>query len=513
MSRLSSFIRIGTHFANKKCVRIFRLIYERKNEFMESKKKFGLWTLVLLIFVPTFSFSQISTNAVPLGPSSIPSWIIVSVCFFMPLAFMIAELASLSENKGGGIYSWIDSQLGSRAAFAGTWIYYIANLLFLQWVLTTLPIAFSFMLYGNNIFTDDKANWLPILGIILTIILTFLATTGVEKFSKITDIGGRVMMATVVCFIFFAILGFAIGKYPSAWEFNTATVMPTFDADYFSTFSWLLLAVAGAEVSGTYINQIGESKKIFPKSVIVAALFIAGAYIIGSIAVCLIASPLTLENEGVKSVTYVVFKILGDNWGLNGTIILHIYGGIAALSAIGAYILWLDSPLRAMFAELPEGTLPKFFSKKNKRGILTNALWTQCGLLVFMMLTTVISAFGSVNGLIEYLYTATGTATVVPYIFLAAAYLKFKSNNGTSASTIIKSRGLGIALAVVTICLGLAGFVGTGWYGWQDAESTGAAMKALFDSYGVTIILMILGYLLIFFTKGGSKAVLSRNVR
>jgi amino acid transporter len=359
------------------------------------------------------------------------------------------------------------------------------------------------MAYADNIFTDDKANWLPILGILLTIILTFLATTGVKKFSTITDIGGKVMMATVVCFVFFAILGYVIGKYPSAWEFNAATVVPKFDADYFSTFSWLLLAVAGAEVSGTYINQIGDSKKIFPKSVLVAALCIAGAYIIGSVAVCLIASPATLENEGVKSVTYVVFKILGDNWGLNGTIILHIYGGIAALSAIGAYIIWLDSPISAMFAELPEGTLPGFFKKRNEKGILANALWTQCGLLVFMMLTTVVSAFGTVNGLVEYLYTATGTATVIPYIFLAAAYMKFKSNNGVSASTIIKSKNLGIAMAVVTICLGLAGFIGTGWYGWQGAETTGAAVKALFDTYGVTILLVVLGYVLVVFAKVG----------
>jgi TRAP-type C4-dicarboxylate transport system permease small subunit len=58
-------------------------------------------------------------------------------------------------------------------------------------------------------------------------------------------------------------------------------------------------------------------------------------------------------------------------------------------------------------------------------------------------------------------------------------------------------------MAVVTICLGLAGFIGTGWYGWQGAETTGAAVKALFDSYGVTILLVVLGYVLVVFAKGG----------
>lgn len=478
---------------------------------MKEKKKFGLWTLVLLIFIPTFSFSQITLNAVPLGPVSIPSWVIVSFLFFLPMCFMIAELSSLTTDRSGGIYSWIEKQLGSRAAFSAAWIYYIANLLFLQWVLTTLPIAFSFIGYADNIFTDDKTSWLPILGIGMTVILTYLATLRVEKFSKITDIGGKIMIGTVVGFIFFAILGFVIGKYPSAWKFNAETLVPKFDADYFSTFSWLLLAVAGAEVSGTYTNELGESKKLFPKSVLVSAVVIAAAYIVGSIAVCLIASPETLENEGVKSVTYVVFKILGDKWGLNGNIIIRIYGGIAALSAVGAYILWLDSPIRALFSELPEGTLPRFLSRKNRKGVLANALWCQCGLLVFMMLSTTIGAFKSVNSLIEYLFSATGTATVVPYLFLAIAYFKFKMSNGLSESTIIKSKSLGIIMCVVVIGLGVAGFLGQGWGGWQDAETTGDVLKAIFSGYGVTVLLVLLGYLLVLIprlrTQHKAKAV------
>nr|WP_218110623.1 amino acid permease [Ostreibacterium oceani] len=72
-----------------------------------TQKQLGLWTVVLLIFVPTFGFRNITNNSVVLGATAIPSWLIVAVLFFLPLSIIIAELASSSSSKGGGIYSWI----------------------------------------------------------------------------------------------------------------------------------------------------------------------------------------------------------------------------------------------------------------------------------------------------------------------------------------------------------------------------------------------------------------------
>jgi len=71
----------------------------------------------MLIFVPTFGFNNITTNGVALGPAAIPSWVIVCIFYFLPLTAIIAEMASVNENKRGGIYSWIAFSLGHRWAF------------------------------------------------------------------------------------------------------------------------------------------------------------------------------------------------------------------------------------------------------------------------------------------------------------------------------------------------------------------------------------------------------------
>jgi amino acid transporter len=72
---------------------------------MEENKKIKLWALVMMIFVPTFGFGNIASNAVYLGPAAIPSWIIVSVLYFLPLCGIIAEMASANPDKGSGLYS------------------------------------------------------------------------------------------------------------------------------------------------------------------------------------------------------------------------------------------------------------------------------------------------------------------------------------------------------------------------------------------------------------------------
>jgi amino acid transporter len=325
---------------------------------MKNTKKLGLWTLVMLIFVPTFGFGNITNNAVYLGPAAIPSWLIVAVLFFLPLSIMIAELASANKDKEGGLYTWISSCIGPFWAFVGTWSYFIANLFYLQMVFARIPVMISWAIFGENRFKD--ANTLVYLSILLAIILTFIATLGVKKFSKISDIGGKLTLAVTVLFIVFAIIGVMIGNDSSATTLTVKTMTPDFNADYFSTFAWLILAVAGAEVAGTYIKDVDNPNKTFPKGVIIATIFVAAAYIIGSLAVCFVSSPESLDKAGLKDAGYMVYQTLAHNWGLgDGKIAVQLYAIILTVSSIAAYVIWLESPLRECLQKfLREPSLP-----------------------------------------------------------------------------------------------------------------------------------------------------------
>ncbi|MBU3160015.1 amino acid permease [Clostridium frigoris] len=472
---------------------------------MKDTKKLGLWTLVMLIFVPTFGFGNIASNAVTLGPAAIPSWLIVALLFFLPLSIMIAELSSANKDKEGGLYTWIECSIGPKWAFIGTWSYFVANLFYLQMVFARIPVMISWTLFGENRFNDANAYLLPWLGFGLAIALTYIATTGVKRFSKISDLGGKLTLAVTVIFIFFAIVGVLLGKQASATSFTAGTVIPKFDADYFSTFSWLILAVAGAEVAGTYIKDVENPKKVFPKAVLIATAFIAGAYILGSLAICLVASPELINEAGVKDAGYVVYKILAENWGLNGKIFVRIYAFILTVSSIAAFVVWLESPIRAMFSEVPIGTFPEFLTKKREDGTLVNALWIQCIILCVLIIVPLIG-LNSIDTLFNTLTTLSGLCLAIPYIVLAAAYLVFRLKGNVPPFVMLKSKAAVMVASIVVFILGILAFFGAGWGNIAGAKNFSEAIVPILKNYGGPVAFIIFGFFISYLTKTFSKS-------
>lgn len=461
---------------------------------MNSKKKIGLWSLVMLTFVPTFGFNNITSNAVALGPAAIPSWLIVSLLYFLPLSIMIAELASANQDKEGGIYTWINSSIGPNWAFIGTWSYFVANLFYLQMVFARIPVMVSWALFGENRFTNPAM--LVYLSLVLVIVLTYIATLGVKMFSKISDIGGKLTLATTVIFIVFAIVGVIIGKTPYATTFTAKTIIPQFNASYFSTFSWLLLAVAGSEVAGTYIKDVDNPRKTFPKGVIIATIFIALAYIIGSLAVCFVASPEVLTKAGLKDAGYIVYKILAHNWGLgSGKVAVQLYALIYTITSIAAYVVWMESPLRAMFSEVPEDIFPKFITKKREDGTMVNALWIQCAVLIVLIAVPLVGLKG-INDFFVLLTNLSSLSLVIPYIVLGAAYLAFRMRGNHAPFEMLKSKSIVIIASGIVLILGIFAFFGAGWGDFVDAKSFGEAIIPILKDYGGPVLLIIVGFII-----------------
>ena len=463
-------------------------------ELIRVKKKPGLslWTLVMLIFVPTFGFNNITTNGVALGPAAVPSWLLVSIFYFLPLTAIIAELASVNQNKRGGIYSWIAFSLGDRWAFFGTWSYFIANLFYLQFVFSRLPVMASWALFGENRFSNESGTFLPYFAIVLCLTLTWIATKGVKQFSKLSSLGGKFTFLATGLFIIFAVLAYLQGT-PSATEWTRETVIPDFSTSYFATFSWLLFAVAGAEVAGTYIQEVDNPRRNFPRGVLIATLLIATAYVLGSWAVSLVASPDVLTAAGLKDANYIVYQILAENWGISGKLVVQLYSAVLLLTSIAAYVVWIESPIRAMFAEVPENTFPKLLTAQDKTGSFSNALWIQAGIVVFLNLVPLIG-LSSIDVLFRLLTDLSALSLVIPYIILAVAFLVFRLRNDPGPFTMLRSNKLAAVVAIMTIIISVAGFFGAGIDYYVDAETGLEAAKAILMTYGGPILLIALGY-------------------
>ena len=92
------------------------------------KRKMSMVTISMLIVVSTFGLTNVIDNLVELGLAAIPSWLVVSAVYFLPLAMILAEFASDTREARGGIYSYMERGLGPTWAFVGTCSYFVANL-------------------------------------------------------------------------------------------------------------------------------------------------------------------------------------------------------------------------------------------------------------------------------------------------------------------------------------------------------------------------------------------------
>ena len=386
--------------------------------------------------------------------------------------------------------------MGEKWAFVGTWSYFVSNFFYLNMSFSRLPVMLSWAIFGRNLFTDETAHLLPYMGMVLAVLLTWIATNGVSYFSKISNFGGKLTLAITAAFIVFAIFGFFIG-HPSETEFTAETVMPTFDTAYFSTFSWLLLAVSGAEIGGTYLKNMKNPKRDFPRAVFISTILIAAAYIIGSIAVLLVASPEIIQEAGVKDASYIVFGMLGDDFGINGQIVLRVYALILTIQSVASYVIWMESPIRALFSEVPEGSFPKVFTKQEPDGTLKNALWIQCA-VVLVLIAIPLLGMESLDAFFNTVVNLSALSMVPAYGILAVAYFMYRiqKNKPETDYVAFKSNAVALTLAGIAIALSVMAYIGAGLDYFVGAESTAEAVKSMLSTYGGPVFLIFAGLML-----------------
>jgi amino acid transporter len=165
----------------------------------------------------------------------------------------------------------------------------------------------------------------------------------------------------------------------------------------------------------------------------------------------------------------------------------------------------MESPIRAMFSEVPEGTFPKFLTKKQEDGTLKNALWVQC-IIVLILIVVPLVGLNSIDSFFQLLTNLSALSLIIPYIILAIAYLKFRLNGNTPPFTMFKSKKSVILVSAMVFILGIAAFFGAGMDSVSQAKTVSEAVKSIVMTYGGPIILILLGYLIVFINKLTFKA-------
>jgi amino acid transporter len=452
----------------------------------------SVMTVSMIIVVSTFGLANVIDNLVEMGLASVPSWVAVGFLYFLPLALILAEFASDTRDQGGGIYSYMERGLGPTWAFVGTWSYFVANLVYLQSVFSRLPIRISLAVSGTDVF--DAVTWtLPLLGVGICVAATYLSTRGVRVFSHLADWVGKGTLVLVAGLIVVPIVVVLATGRSSANAFTLDALTPKLDLDYFSTFSWLLFAVAGAEVAAPYVKETQNPERDFPRAIFLTTVLIGVIYVLATVAVALI---IPLDALTKATGLYDIWLYWAQALGIPGTVIARSCMTFIVVGAVAAYVIWMESPIRAMFAEVPGGTFPSRFTRRDAGGTHHGALWAQALVVSVLILVPLLSIFTGTTGserFISLLNDLSSLSLVIPYVFIALAYIRARRRGMNAPFKMVRSTGLATAIGILVLAVSGLGYFGAGLFALQ-AETIDWIYVGIV--YGGPAAIILLGMLL-----------------
>ncbi|HSQ33341.1 MAG TPA: glutamate/gamma-aminobutyrate family transporter YjeM [Peptostreptococcaceae bacterium] len=448
-------------------------------------KKLSMSALILMIFTSVFGFANMPRSFYLTGYAAIPWYIISGLTFFIPFAFMMSEYGAAFKTEKGGIYSWMEKSVGPKYAFIGTFMWYASYIIWMVNVGSAMMIPLSNAIFG----TDTTATWslfglsstqtLGLIGVAWITLVTFTATKGLEKISKITSLGGTAVAALNIVLIVGGVIVLIVNGGELAQPITSAQAFTSAPNPAYQTpismLSFLVFAIfayGGIEVVGGLVDQTENAEKTFPKGVTIAAIVISVGYAVGIFMVGIFTNwtdVLSSENVHMGNVGYVVMQNLGyqlgQGFGLSEAVSLTMGAWVARfvglsmfLALSGAFFTLAYAPLKQLIEGTPKELWPGKMGEL-KDGMPINAMWIQCIVVVVMM---VLVAFGG-DAAAEFftkLVLMTNVAMTLPYMFLSGAFPKFKKNQSIEKPfEVYKTyKSALIASIVVTFTVGFANF-------------------------------------------------------
>lgn len=415
-------------------------------------RKITYGSLVLMIFSAIFGFSNSMTAFYQMGYSSIIWYIVAAVAFFLPSALMFAEYGATFKEAKGGIYSWLKGSTNEKFAFIGTFIWLAAWVVWLVSSTQFFIVAVSTALFGS----DKTQTWgfgpfnsnqvVGILGVLFILLVTFLASRGIDKIAKVATFGGIFAFGITILFSLFSIVVLIAHHGVLAQGITGVKSFTTSPNSNFQSpiaiISFLVYAIfayGGLETTSGVIDSVDKPEKTYPKALITVMILMTLFYLI-LITMCGIStnwhSVLGKSSVDLANCEYVLINNLGVEvgkaFGLSGIAALGIgklFSHITALSdvltGLGAAFVMIYSPVKSFVLGSDSRLLPKKVTKLNDKGMPANAMWLQALVVSLIMLFV---AFGGKAATQFYtiLTDMMNVSSSAPYLFLIAAFPFFK---------------------------------------------------------------------------------------
>ncbi len=474
------------------------------------QKKQSNFSISLLIFIAVFGITNIPNNYAAIGAESI-FWFGALILYFIPIALIIAELASYDSNTNSGISRWVELGTTKKIAFICAWAYFIENIFYLPMLASRVPVFLSWVFTDISSLNEVVANQGAIDGVLnatdspllftflafITVVIGVVIALNFEKiFEKIGKYVGIISLVTAFGFIILSLSSvFLIDGYQSAYPLTTSNLSPTLRPVTISTLVWIIFAIGGVETIGSVVNEVDEPNKRLPKIVTIGSILVIIAYAVGIVGLSFILTPDQLSTEALENAIPVMFAQLGVVYNLNGTvgiIFLKLIMLSQVVITISALVLWLVATINVLFVDAEKGIFPDIIEKKDKNGKPVNAmLFTVALIFIFLLIST----SGSMSNIYTVLYNMSTISMVVPFILLIISYINFKRNGLKGGYEFIKNKAVAMIVGILLLIVTCFAFI----FGIIDLPSLVAGDMNAFYSWLITaggglLFFMLIGY-------------------
>ncbi|MBG0635102.1 glutamate/gamma-aminobutyrate family transporter YjeM [Enterobacter ludwigii] len=444
----------------------------------QSLKKMTLTGLILMIFTSVFGFANSPSAFYLMGYSATPFYIVSALFFFIPFALMMAEMGAAYRKEEGGIYSWMNNSIGPRYAFIGTFMWFSSYVVWMVSTAAKVWVPFSTFVFGSD-YTQvwslaglSSTQVVGILAVCWMVVVTLVASKGINKIARITAVGGISVMCLnlVLLLVSIAILCLNGGHFAQEVNF-VSSPNPSYQSGLamLSFVVFAIFAYGGIEAVGGLVDKTENPEKNFAKGIIFAAIVISIGY---SLAIFLWGvstnwqQVLSNNTTNLGNITYVLMKSLGMTLGqaMNltpeaaatmGVWFARITGLSMFLAYTGAFFTLIYSPLKAIIQGTPKALWPARMTQLNTAGMPANAMWMQC-LLVCVFILLVSFGGDTASAFYNKLTLMANVSMTLPYLFLSLAFPFFKAKEDLERPFVIFKTRAATLLATAVVVLVVA---------------------------------------------------------
>lgn len=348
------------------------------------------------------------------GLGSVVLYLIPSLVFLLPAAFIAAELGSTWP---GGVFAWVHEALGEKWAFCAAWQQWVQNVIF-------YPLLLSFAA-GNlaYVVSPELARSGPFNGVFVLAgfgLCAAVAMHGVRHASRFSvwSVVLGIVLPTVLLTVLMGV--YLLGGHTSATPLDARHVLPPW-----SGIGGLVLVVGnflaygGVEVSAVHVREMRDARHGYPKAMVVMALLAMLIFVFSTLGV---AVAVQREKLDLSAGLIQAFETYLTAYGLQR--VTPVIALLFVLATLGTVLTWILGPNHSLLLVGRKGLLPPFFQHTNLHGTPTALLGTQAVLVTLLALVFFVAK--DVNQVYWALDAMTTQLYIPMYGFLFVSALKLR---------------------------------------------------------------------------------------